>query len=170
MLSWFAIDSKHFERPGWITSYMKHTLLSKIHCSAATSALSAPKRSRKHLEPLSRYVTGWKSSIIWSLVGGCGVGWWWYTKNLLNSYLRLSAIWLFSKLGQSQIQEYKRPGFNPWVGEVLWRRRWQPHWNILAWEIPWTEDTVHGIAKESETTQWLNNKNSLLDIFIKIPL
>ena len=26
------------------------------------------------------------------------------------------------------------------------------HSNILAWEIPWTEATVHGITKESDTT------------------
>ena len=27
-----------------------------------------------------------------------------------------------------------RPGFNPWVGKIPWRRK------ILAWEIPWIEE------------------------------
>ena len=33
------------------------------------------------------------------------------------------------------------------------------HSSFLAWEIPWTEEpdqaTVHGVAKESDMTQWL---------------
>ena len=36
------------------------------------------------------------------------------------------------------------------------------HSSILAWEIPWTEEpsraTVHGVAKESDTTWQLNNR------------
>ena len=31
------------------------------------------------------------------------------------------------------------------------------HSTILAWEISWTEATVHGVAKELDTTQQLNN-------------
>ena len=36
------------------------------------------------------------------------------------------------------------------------------HSSILAWEIPWTEepDGVHGITKESDMTQELNNSNN----------
>ena len=36
------------------------------------------------------------------------------------------------------------------------------HSSILAWEIPWTEAweaIVHEVAKESDTTQQLNNNN-----------
>ena len=39
------------------------------------------------------------------------------------------------------------------------------HSSILAWEIPWTEGawraTVHGVAKQSNTTQQLNDDNGL---------
>ena len=36
------------------------------------------------------------------------------------------------------------------------------HSNIIAWRIPWTEEPGRlqsvGWRKESDTTQWLNNK------------
>ena len=40
------------------------------------------------------------------------------------------------------------------------------HSRILAWEIPWTEEpgglhTVHGVAKESDMAQQLNNTQLL---------
>ena len=51
------------------------------------------------------------------------------------------------------------PGFDPWVGKILWRREWQP-----TWRIPWTEEParllVHGVAKSwsqlSNTRRTLN--------------
>ena len=30
------------------------------------------------------------------------------------------------------------------------------HSSILAWKIPWTEATVHGVTKESDMTERLN--------------
>ena len=53
----------------------------------------------------------------------------------------------------------RRCGFNPWVGEIPWRRKWQPtpgflpgkfHGNFLArgaWQA-----TVYGVTKELEMT------------------
>ena len=39
----------------------------------------------------------------------------------------------------------------------------ETHSSTLAWEIPWTEDpvqaTVHGVRKESDTTQQKNSNN-----------
>ena len=46
------------------------------------------------------------------------------------------------------------------------------HSNILAWEIPWTKawcSTFHGIAKESDTTQRLNN-NEVADAEADVPI
>ena len=35
------------------------------------------------------------------------------------------------------------------------------HFSILSWEVPWTEEpTVHGITKESDMTQQLNNNSN----------
>ena len=36
------------------------------------------------------------------------------------------------------------------------------HSSILAWEILWTEETVHGVAKESETTSQLKQQQQNL--------
>ena len=39
-----------------------------------------------------------------------------------------------------QCKRPKRCGFNPWVGKIPWRRERQPT-PILAWRIPWTEES-----------------------------
>ena len=33
-----------------------------------------------------------------------------------------------------------------------------PHSSILAWELPWTEEPVHGVAKELGIIKLLNNQ------------
>ena len=33
-----------------------------------------------------------------------------------------------------------RPGFDPWVGKIPWRRAWQPTPVFLPGESPWTEE------------------------------
>ena len=35
---------------------------------------------------------------------------------------------------------WERPGFDPWVGKILWRSEWQPTPIFLPGESPWTED------------------------------
>ena len=60
-----------------------------------------------------------------------------------------------------QIQEtrLRSPGQdNPLEKEMV------THSSILAWEIPWTEEPdglyiVHGVTKELDTTQGLNNNS-----------
>ena len=39
----------------------------------------------------------------------------------------------------------RRPRFDPWVGQILWRRKWQPSPVFLAWRIPWTEEEPGGL-------------------------
>ena len=38
-----------------------------------------------------------------------------------------------------QIQ-FKRHGFSPWVGKILWRKNWQPTTVLFYWKIQWTEE------------------------------
>ena len=34
----------------------------------------------------------------------------------------------------------RRPGFDPWVRKIPWRRAWQPTTVFLPGESPWTEE------------------------------
>ena len=34
--------------------------------------------------------------------------------------------WVSSKESACQCRRHKRPGFDPWVGRIPWRRKWQP--------------------------------------------
>ena len=59
------------------------------------------------------------------------------------------------------VQETWRCRFYLWVGKIPWRRKWQPTQVILTGKISWTEEpgwaTVHGVTKELELTEQLNN-------------
>ena len=37
-------------------------------------------------------------------------------------------------------REYLRPGFDPWVRKIPWRRKWQLTPVLLLGKIPWTEE------------------------------
>ena len=49
-----------------------------------------------------------------------------------------------------------RHGFNPWVGKVLWRRKWQPT-QVFCLENPHGQRSLAGYSpwggKESDTTE-----------------
>jgi len=49
--------------------------------------------------------------------------------------------WLGVKKSTCQCRRLRRHGFDPWVGKSPWWRAWQPTPVILAWRIPWTEDS-----------------------------
>ena len=39
-----------------------------------------------------------------------------------------------------QCRRHKRPGFDPWVRKISWRRKMATHSSIIAWKIPQTEE------------------------------
>ena len=49
------------------------------------------------------------------------------------------------------------PGFDQWVREISWRRKWHPL--LDSWEISWTEEPgrLQSMESQSDTTQQLNN-------------
>ena len=59
---------------------------------------------------------------------------------LWEGYPRWNYRGLPLQLSQKRIcLQYRRPGFDPWVGKIPWRRKWATHSSILAWRIPWIE-------------------------------
>ena len=59
----------------------------------------------------------------------------------------------------------RRFSFHPWVGKVPWRRKWQPP-PVFCLENPMDRGawwaTVHGIEKESDTTEHMMDGTSCL--------
>ena len=49
-------------------------------------------------------------------------------------------MWLSGKQPASQCRRRNTYRFDPWVGKIPWRRKWQLASSILAWKIPWTEE------------------------------
>ena len=41
--------------------------------------------------------------------------------------------------------QYRRPGFDPWVGKTLEKREMATHSSILTWRILWIEEP-HGLS------------------------
>ena len=70
-------------------------------------------------------------------------------------YNGASQVALVVKKSASQCRRCRRHGFYPRVGKIPWRRKWQNHSSILAWEIPWTEESRElqfmGVAESDPT-------------------
>ena len=67
--------------------------------------------------------------------------------------------WLSSKESTCQC---RRPGFDPWVGKIPWRKKWQPTPALLPGKSHGQgsqQVRVHRVAKESDMTSRLNNNN-----------
>ena len=42
--------------------------------------------------------------------------------------------------GKESALQCRRPGFNPWIGKIPWRREWLSTPVFLPGEIPWIEE------------------------------
>ena len=75
-------------------------------------------------------------------------------------------LWCFPGGGKEhayQCRRHRKNGFSPWVGKILWRRKWQPTpvllprkfhgWRSLVGYSPWGH-------KESDTTERLHDFNN----------
>ena len=52
--------------------------------------------------------------------------------------MTLGLPWWLS--GKESTRQCRRHGFNPWVKKIPLEKGMASHSNILAWEIPWTEE------------------------------
>ena len=58
----------------------------------------------------------------------------------------------------------RRPGFNPWVGKIPWRRKWLPTpVSSLAWKLRWTEEPggLQTIGAQRVAHDWAANTSLL---------
>ena len=70
--------------------------------------------------------------------------------------------------GYSVCLQCERPGFDPWVGKIPWRRKWQPTPVFLPGKFHgWRSLVGYGPQgpKESDTTERLHFHFSLLTLF-----
>ena len=61
----------------------------------------------------------------------------------------------------------KTRGFNPWLENIPWRRKMARHSSILAWRIPWTEES--GGLKESQRVRHDRVTMHALGTFLPLP-
>ena len=65
--------------------------------------------------------------------------------------------------GDKVCPQFRRPGFNPWVGEIPWRKAWQPTPVLLPGESHGQRNLV-GYSpwdhKESDTTEHLSTQHN----------
>ena len=66
-------------------------------------------------------------------------------------FIVISILWTFPGGSDSKEStcQCRRPGFDPWVGMIVWRKQWLT--TPVAWRIPWIEEPgwliVHGLAE-----------------------
>ena len=80
-----------------------------------------------------------------------------------ESISTLGLPWWLS--GKESTCQCRRHGLDPWVKKIPWRRKWQPTpvflpGNSMDRGARWAHG-VHGVAKESDTTEQLKNNNNL---------
>ena len=82
----------------------------------------------------------------------------------------LGLPWWFS--GRESTCQCRRHRFDPWLGNIPWKRKWQPLQyscleNPLDKGARWA--TLHGVTKDSDTTEAIlqNAMNVLLSVILK---
>ena len=68
--------------------------------------------------------------------------------------------WLSGKESTCQSRRRSSHRFDPWVGKISWRRKWQPTPAFLTCKTPWTEEP--GGVAESDTTEHTPSRETLL--------
>ena len=62
--------------------------------------------------------------------------------------------------GKESTCQCRRPGFDPWVGKIPWRRKWQPTPVFLPGESSWTEEPrgLQSMRSQKILTQLANKQ------------
>ena len=82
------------------------------------------------------------------------------------SLSNLSLLLLLTSLMAQTVKQCGRPGFDPWVGKIPWRRKWQPTPELLPRKShEWrslVQATVHGVTKSQTRLSMSSLTHSLL--------
>ena len=64
--------------------------------------------------------------------------------------------WLSGKESACKCRRLKTCRFDPWVGKILWNRKWQPEPVFLPGKIPWTEEPgrLHSMGFQRVERNW----------------
>ena len=87
---------------------------------------------------------------------------------LITNFLGLPR-WHSGREPTCQSRRHKKCGFNPWVKEIPWRKKWQPTWIFLpvkshGWES--MADYSSWGCKESDKTEQLTHDRKLWKRFL----
>ena len=90
---------------------------------------------------------------------------------LLNMLSRLVMGLPWWLRGESICLQCERPGFDPWVGKISWRRKWQPTPVLLPGESHGRRSLVDYSprgCKESDTTERLHLSSILQTVYYRV--
>ena len=138
---WFPISLLHSFQPSGATKPV-------MHDSPGTPTSPLLPLPLAHSSPVT---------VSW-LVTGFMAGYWFHGWLLL--WVELCPLQEIYRLprwfsGKESTCQSRRPGFDPWVGKMPWRRKWHPTPVFLPGEShrgAWRA-TVHGVTKESDTPE-----------------
>ena len=155
---WATTDARPCEV---VSHWWKHTVKEKFRVLTLLPGKGMNAAGRNTLESLlglSRR-RGGKSE--WPEVMNFLGGWVWQTTQpwfwQCASPVHRLPMWLS---GEESTCQFRRCEFDPWVGKVPWRRKWQPTRVFLPGDFH-GQRSLTGYSpwhhKESDMTEWLNN-------------
>ena len=77
-------------------------------------------------------------------------------------------IWKFICIVCISLPQCRRPGFNPWVRKIPWRRKWQPTPVFLPGESHWQRSLESYSPQGCKESKRLSNSLSLFTFNLKI--
>ena len=101
------------------------------------------------------------------------IRWWraghaWVTHSHTHTHTHTYSFTLIpcSSDGKRLFLQCRRPRFDPWVGKILSRSKWQP--TTLAWRIPWTEEPsgLQSLGLQRAGHDWATNNIGFNGSFI----
>ena len=78
------------------------------------------------------------------------------SKNIL-SYQTLSQSTVLKNSSKESACQFRRHGFNPWIGKISWRRKWQLTPVLFPGKFLWTEESDRLQSRGLQTVGYIND-------------